>query len=80
MLGPCQVKVALSIPSGGPSTCGGITNVRAGRRCLVLDPAWQAKEREADVQIRTGQGIEFSCVEDFIDHLKLLDQEAAAER
>jgi hypothetical protein len=43
-------------------------------------PAWQAKEREADVQIRAGQGIESSCVEDFIDHLKLLDQEAAAGR
>jgi hypothetical protein len=43
-------------------------------------PAWQVKERGADVQIRAGQGIEFSCVEDFIDHLKLLDQEAAAGR
>jgi hypothetical protein len=43
-------------------------------------PAWQAKELEVDVQIRSGQGIEFSCVEDFIDHLNRLDQEATAGR
>jgi hypothetical protein len=43
-------------------------------------PEWKAKEREVDAQIRAGLGIEFSCVEDFIDHVKLLDQEAAAGR
>jgi hypothetical protein len=43
-------------------------------------PEWQAKEREVDVQLRAGHVTEFSCLEDFANHLNRLDQEATAGR